>query len=108
MREGQGRKPSRARLVLALASGAGTVFPLILKETLVGRIDSAHLLLDDQTVSRLHARFSLEKDRVLVEDLDSREGTWVNGVLVKSHLLADGDQVAFGDVCAVVHIDGGK
>jgi pSer/pThr/pTyr-binding forkhead associated (FHA) protein len=89
-----------ARLVFTEGDRANTVFPLFLKETLVGRIDSADLLLEDFTVSRLHARFILgDKDEVFLEDLDSREGTWVNSVGVKGPvLLKDGDKIAFGDV----------
>ncbi len=84
---------------------AGTVFPLILKEMLVGRIDSAHLVFDDKTVSRLHARIVLEDDGVYVEDLLSREGTWVNSVVVgQRRRLAAGDRVAFGAVGVSVAI----
>jgi len=89
-----------ARLVFAEGEQAKTVFPLFMKETLVGRIDSADLLLEDFTVSRLHAKFILgDKDEVYLEDLDSREGTWVNSVSVRGPvLLKDGDRIAFGDV----------
>ncbi len=91
--------PSTARLVITVGRGEGTVFPLILDEVLVGRIDSAHLVLDDSTVSRLHARLTRGEGGVHVEDLGSREGTWINGVAVRGpHPLAPGDTVAFGDV----------
>lgn len=92
-------KPGAAgRLVLESADHEdGTIFPIVLKHTLVGRIDSAQLVLDDLSVSRLHARIDVEATRVVVVDLDSREGTWVNGVAVRRARLADGDRVAFGD-----------
>ena len=87
------------RLVLMDGPRAGTVFPLILKETLVGRLDSAHLVLDDLTVSRLHARLVLKDNNVFLQDLFSRDGTWVNGVAVAGvRKLVDGDLIAFGDV----------
>lgn len=87
------------RLIVADGPRAGTVFPLILKETLVGRIDSAHLVLEDVSVSRLHARLTLRADGVHVEDLHSLEGTWVNGLAIAGATrLADGDQISFGDV----------
>ena len=88
---------SPGRLVFAEGQRAGTVFPIILKETLVGRIDSAQLVLDEASVSRLHARIVLERGEVWVEDLDSREGTWVNGVAVRRAKLQDGDRLSFGD-----------
>ncbi len=89
-----------ARLIFTEGERANTIFPLFLKQTLVGRIDSADLLLEDSTVSRLHAKLILEgKGEVYVEDLDSREGTWVNSVAVHGRVkLKDGDYIAFGDV----------
>ncbi|MFN7133662.1 MAG: FHA domain-containing protein [Myxococcales bacterium] len=92
-------KGPHARLQITTGRGSGTVIPLILAETLVGRIDSAQLVLDDSTVSRLHARLTVSGDQVFVQDLESREGTWVNGVAVRGpHRLSPGDLVAFGDV----------
>ena len=95
-----------ARLVILDGPRQGTAFPLVMQETLVGRIDSAQFVIDDATVSRLHARLLLGEDAVTVEDLDSREGTWVNGAAVKGPMrLNDGDQVAFGDVVVSFHRD---
>lgn len=67
----------------------------------VGRGVGSDLQIDDDSVSRSHARFQvLEGDggtRVTVEDLDSRNGTWVNGssisVLTR---LTQGDRIIIG------------
>jgi pSer/pThr/pTyr-binding forkhead associated (FHA) protein len=45
----------------------------------MGRGASASTRLDDPTVSREHARVQLEAGRVLVEDLGSRNGSWLGG-----------------------------
>ena len=99
------KKPQPAghpgRLLLDTGPRAGTVYPIFLKHTLVGRIDSAQLVFDDLSVSRLHARLDIEKDGVWVEDLDSCEGTWINGQAVRRARLADGDRVAFGDAVVI-------
>jgi pSer/pThr/pTyr-binding forkhead associated (FHA) protein len=95
------QETQRARLLIAAGPRAGTLFPLIFGETLVGRIDSAQLVLEDSTVSRLHARLSLRRDGVWIEDLGSREGTWINGVVVRRKRLNEGDRIAFGDVLLV-------
>ncbi len=87
----------KGRLVAEGGQGPGTSIPLLLQCTLVGRIDSAHLVLDDPTVSRLHARVCVARGGVWVEDLLSRQGTWINGVAQRKAWLADGDRVAFGD-----------
>jgi ABC-type multidrug transport system ATPase subunit len=45
----------------------------------VGRDPAADIVLDTPNVSRLHARLERQKDGILVEDLGSTNGTWVNG-----------------------------
>ena len=91
-------RPGEAgRLVIETGAREGTAFPIIFQHTLVGRIDSAQLVLDDLTVSRLHARIDVEPNGVWVIDLDSREGTWVNGVAAHRRKLENGDRICFGD-----------
>jgi len=64
----------------------------------LGRSMSADIQLDDLTVSREHARVTKTKtgDFVL-EDLQSGNGTFVNGERIHSHNLEDGDVVAIGN-----------
>ncbi len=49
------------------------------KETVVGRHDGCDVRLDDGLISRNHCLILLEGRRVVVKDLESRNGTWVNG-----------------------------
>ena len=63
---------------------------------LVGRGEGVGLLLDDQSVSRHHARVRQDGEGLVVEDLDSRLGTFVNGLKVVKRRLATGDRVRFG------------
>ncbi len=64
----------------------------------LGRGDEATLRLFDETASRRHAEVRREGDGVVVEDLGSANGTRVNGARVTRALLADGDEIAIGDV----------
>lgn len=48
-------------------------------DTIVGRDEASDIRLDDVSVSRRHARFVLEGDTLTVEDLNSTNGTLVNG-----------------------------
>jgi hypothetical protein len=74
-----------------------TYFELPQGEFVVGRALGSHLMLDDPRVSRRHTRFFVEAQRVTVEDLRSRNGTLVNGVLLKApQVLADQDVVTVG------------
>jgi len=69
----------------------------------VGRCSPSALRIPDRTLSREHARFSLAGERVIVEDLGSTNGTWVEGQRVQRAELAAGDEVLLGGVVACVH-----
>jgi DNA-binding CsgD family transcriptional regulator len=64
----------------------------------VGRGVGVDIQVDDESVSRRHARFCLVADALVVEDLDSRNGTWVNGQAISAPSpLSLGDRVVLGD-----------
>src|ERR1700730_406842 len=63
----------------------------------LGRDRSNDVVLQDPNVSRFHAEVArLEGDRVAIRDLGSRNGTRVNGELVRSALLETGSEVGIG------------
>jgi pSer/pThr/pTyr-binding forkhead associated (FHA) protein len=62
------------------------------RRILVGRAPNADLRLDDPQVSRLHARIEMRDDGVYVEDLDSRNGTRVDGAKVSGSRVLRVDQ----------------
>jgi pSer/pThr/pTyr-binding forkhead associated (FHA) protein len=62
----------------------------------VGRAPRADFVVDAPLVSRLHCRLTLQDDGVLVEDLESTNGTFVNGRRVRKGLLASGDMLRVG------------
>jgi hypothetical protein len=66
--------------------------------TIIGRAPAADLVLDDPSVSRYHARIEIHGRRVDVRDLDSTNGTRVNGRAVASSPLEAGDRIAFGSI----------
>lgn len=66
--------------------------------TTVGRDPGAGLPIDDESVSRMHARLDRSHGRLFVTDLKSRNGTLVNGEKILREELADGDVLSFGDV----------
>jgi pSer/pThr/pTyr-binding forkhead associated (FHA) protein len=74
------------------------VLPIVLRETLIGRIDSNHLVLDDMSISRIHARLLLRDERVTIEDCGSSVGTQINGELIDRATLHNGDVVKLGAV----------
>lgn len=64
----------------------------------IGRSKRNHLVLPDQWLSRHHAEIREESSTFYIYDLDSRNGTLVNGVRISGRvLLQDGDVVTLGD-----------
>ena len=64
----------------------------------IGRLDDCTVVLDDPKVSRRHAELRPDVDSFRVVDLDSTNGTQVNGRSVTNHVLTDGDEITIGDV----------
>jgi predicted component of type VI protein secretion system len=74
----------------------------------VGRAQTAGVYLDDKTLSREHSQFYLDHGRVCVRDLDSKNGTYLNGVLIKQPAaLKPGDKVKIGVATFTVMHDAG-
>ena len=70
-------------------------------ETIVGRDEGCGIRLDDPSVSRRHARFLVLDDQITVEDLNSTNGTVVNGRKKAGALsLQPGDTIRIGSVKA--------
>jgi pSer/pThr/pTyr-binding forkhead associated (FHA) protein len=66
-------------------------------ETLFGRDDDAAIWIDDAGVSRRHARIVVDGGRATLEDLGSKNGTFVNGTRVARPVrLTDGDRIQVG------------
>jgi two-component system cell cycle response regulator len=74
----------------------GKAFLVGTGETVIGRSTGADIWVDDEGVSRQHAKLSAEKDVVTLLDLDSRNGTFCNGERVTRRALQDGDKIQIG------------
>ncbi len=62
----------------------------------IGRDEDNDLPLDDAKLSRHHCRISTADDQIVVEDLDSSNGTYVNGARTQRHVLGAGDVIFIG------------
>jgi pSer/pThr/pTyr-binding forkhead associated (FHA) protein len=61
--------------------------------TTIGRNSDSDIKIDNAGVSAHHAKIIREGDDFIIEDTESRNGTFVNGKRVSRHLLSDGDEV---------------
>src|SRR5580658_313834 len=86
--------PPAALLVLH-PSGQRTRVVLEPLPFLIGRHADNHLVLRDNRASRSHARIVAENGTYVVEDLNSRHGTWINGERVARHTLRNSDLIEF-------------
>ncbi|GIU84607.1 MAG: hypothetical protein KatS3mg008_1382 [Acidimicrobiales bacterium] len=64
---------------------------------MLGRAEDADVRITDPKVSRRHAEISLRRDRYLLRDLGSTNGTFLNGRRIDQSALVDGDVIRLGD-----------
>jgi pSer/pThr/pTyr-binding forkhead associated (FHA) protein len=75
----------------------GRELPLDRPETLIGRADGCHLVVNEGLVSRRHARIVMDSGRPYIEDLGSANGTFVNQARLHGRaLLFPGDHIFVG------------
>jgi len=75
---------------------AENLFPLHRGSNLIGRLSTCSICLRDWTVSRRHAELILDRKTLVVRDLNSRNGTSVNGKVIQETQLAAEDLVEIG------------
>jgi len=85
-----------AQLLIMSGEDQGTVIPLVENEYLIGRQRSAAIVIHDLGVSGKHARIFRGPDGYAIEDLRSRNGTWVNGKRIDMEILRSEDEIRVG------------
>jgi DNA-binding response OmpR family regulator len=74
------------------------------EHTTIGRAAGSDIVISSARVSREHARLTRQGWRVILEDLGSTNGTYLNGERVRAPLeLRDGDRIRIGDVLLIFH-----
>jgi len=83
-------------LTVINGSQTGQVIPVESGTTVVGRHESCDALLIGRGVSRRHLRLQRVGDEVTVEDLQSTNGTLINGEVILQQRLFPGDRIQLG------------
>lgn len=85
---------------------AGRTFPLRSGQNIVGRGQECQIVFPIAGVSKQHTQIQIIENKAMIADLNSRNGTFVNGVRVKAQRLRSGDKVQFNEIiCEVLEID---
>lgn len=95
------------KLVFTDPKFAGMAYEFVREKTRVGRADDNLLVIRDASVSATHCEILVNGQEVIVRDLDSRNGTFVNGSRLKGQQaqVKSGGSVRFGTVEARIEME---
>jgi FHA domain len=82
-----------AKIILALNNQVLREIPLAKPRVTIGRAPHNDIVIDDRAVSAKHAAIVTTNDESFLEDLNSTNGTQVNGQPVRTHFLQDNDVI---------------
>ncbi|MCZ2111147.1 MAG: FHA domain-containing protein, partial [Dehalococcoidia bacterium] len=90
-------------LRITTVDGRQREYPLDLPSIVIGRADGNAIVIDDLSVARRHARAFFDSGRLMLEDLGSAEGTYIDGQRLTPGtpgLVEPASEIRFGDVSA--------
>jgi len=96
VRSPKAKSRKESRIVIISGDDAGATYPL--KDVITfGRAESSTVVLRDAKVSRQHAKILQKGGEYILADLNSSNGTYVNGEKIDEHVLANNDELQIGD-----------
>ena len=87
---------SIARLIIKRDNVMLSDVPIFKTRLTIGRRSYNDIELNDLTVSGEHSVIHVKKGEIVVHDLNSRNGTLVNGQTIMQHVMSDGDEIEVG------------
>jgi len=94
--KGAAAKRDRPYFIVLAGGNLGKMFKVDSDEVIIGRSSDAKIRLDDDGISRKHARVFMDKGELWIEDLKSANGTIINGDRIDVRKLHDGDKIQVG------------
>src|SRR6188472_3875640 len=87
-----------ARITLRVLDGAdrGRVFDGLTTPITIGREEGNTIQLNDERVSRFHVKIQEDQNKIVITDLESTNGTKVNGEDIQLRILRYGDIISLG------------
>ena len=95
------------RLIVLQKNGSAKQVNVMGTPFIIGRTDTCDLVLDNPLVSRSHAVFETVGQDMTIRDLQSHNGTYVNGERTESSTLSNGDEIKIGSYHIRYLADGG-
>jgi diguanylate cyclase (GGDEF)-like protein len=86
----------RAYLIVLAGNNVGEMYKLGTERTVLGRGNAADIHIVDDGISRRHAEIVNEGTHMVVRDLGSTNGTFLNGAKITEQVLRDGDKIQVG------------
>lgn len=96
---------TQAKLVAKDAPTEFRELPLSNFPLRIGRSDDCDVCVDDRWVSRDHCEIRFDDDHLVIRDLGSKYGTYVNGQQVSERVLEDNDELSIGLSRFTIRID---
>jgi two-component system, cell cycle response regulator len=92
----QSPKRDRPYFIVLAGSNLGRMFRVEKTDNILGRSNAATIRLEDDGISRKHAKVEMRGQELWIEDLKSQNGTFINGQRVTVQALHDGDKIQVG------------
>jgi len=89
-------KRDRPYFIVLAGSNLGRMFRIEGDEVVLGRATNATVRLEDDGISRNHAKVVMRGQELWIEDMGSQNGTFINGEKVSAQRLKDGDKIQVG------------
>jgi two-component system cell cycle response regulator len=96
-----GQAPPSIVLLVGPANSVGRQWPIEDTDRIIGRAPTAHIFVDDKSVSKFHAKLVMAGGDVSVIDLESTNKTVINGRQIQAlvpHKLQNNDQIKVGNI----------
>jgi diguanylate cyclase (GGDEF)-like protein len=96
-----GLEAGKACLIVIRGRSLGRRVELGSEPIVIGRGADTGLAIDDAHISRHHAKVARVPEGFTIEDLDSKNGVFVNGVRIRKHVMRDGDRIQLASASLV-------
>ncbi len=93
-------------LLLVKKDGSVKTFPMPSSVTVMGRRKDCDLRIPLDSISRKHCRLTTQDNGVKIRDLNSRNGTVINGKTIEEKDITAGDKLSLGPLTFVFQLDG--